>query len=182
MVEVLQNLILRNKHLFHTSLATKISKLHQKNRSRKDGSSEEIQTVLHAMKSAETTEEFISIRSRGGLVSPTADLVGILEVAELSFRSEVNPKDLLRNIPIDFICNQVLDFPVVRSLSENIVMSSGIDISSATQKLCLKNVVKLYLRIRSFSYVRDFIKKYKIKEKQTKSKGLRKELKKADKK
>ena len=48
------------------------------------------------MKSAEITEVFISVLSRGGL-----------EVAELSFRSEVNAKDLLRNIPIDFICNQV---------------------------------------------------------------------------
>ena len=71
------------------------------------------------------------------------------------------------------------DFPVVRSLWENIVMSSGIDISSPTQKLCLENVVKLYLRVTSFSYVRDFITKYKIKEKQTKSKGLRKYLKKS---
>ena len=123
------------------------------------------------MKSAEITEELISVRGRGGL-----------EVAELSFRSEVNAKNLLRNILIDFICNQVSDFPVVRSLWENIVMSSGIDISSPTQKLCLENVVKLYLRVRSFSYVRDFITKYKIKEKQTKSKGLRKYLKKAEKK
>ena len=135
------------------------------------------------MKSTDTTQEFISVRSRGGLVSPTADLVGILEVAELSFRSEVNnAKDLLRNIPIDLICSKVLDFPVVRSLWENIVMSFGIDTSSPTQKLCLENVVKLYLRVRSFSYVRDFVTKYKIKEKQTKSKALRKELKKADRK
>ena len=160
-----------------------VSKLHQKNRSKKNNSNEEIQTLLHAMKSTDTTQEFISVRSRGGLVSPTADLVGILEVAELSFRSEVNnAKDLLRNIPIDLTCSKVLDFPVVRSLWENIVMSSGIDTSSPTQKLCLENVVKLYLRVRSFSYVRDFITKYKIKEKQTKSKALRKELKKADRK
>jgi hypothetical protein len=133
------------------------------------------------MKSTETAQEFISARSRGGLVSPTADLVGILEVTELSFRNEVsNSKDILRNIPTDLICSKVLDFPVVKSLLENIVMSSGIDISSPTQKLCLENVVKLYLRIRSFSYVRDFITKYKITQKQTKSKALRKQLKKAD--
>ena len=61
-------------------------------------------------------------------------------------------------------------------------MSSGTDISLPTQKLCLENVVKLYLRVRSFSYVRDFITKYKIKEKQTESKAQRKELKTADRK
>jgi hypothetical protein len=78
------------------------------------------------MKSIETAQEFISAQSRGGLVSPTADLVGILEVTELSFRSKVsNAKDILRNIPTDLICSKVLDFPVVKSLWENIVMSSG---------------------------------------------------------
>jgi hypothetical protein len=43
--------------------------------------------------------------------------------------------------------------------------------------LCLENILKLYLRVRSFSYAKDYISKYKIKEKQTKSKSLRKNLK-----
>ncbi len=100
-----------------------VSKLHQKNRAKKDKSNEEIQILLHAMQSTETAQEFILARSRGGLVSPTADLVGILE---LSFRSEVsNAKGILRNIPTDLICTKVLDFPVVKSLWENIVMWSN---------------------------------------------------------
>lgn len=66
------------------------------------------------------------------------DLIEILKAAELTFRSEVsNTKDVLRNILTDLICNKVLDFPVVRSLWKNIVMSSGIDMSLLTQKLCL---------------------------------------------
>ena len=133
------------------------------------------------MKLTETAQDLISVRSRGGFVSSTADLLGILEVAELSFRRELsNAKDVLRNIPTDLICSKVLDFPVVKSLRENIVLSSSIDIASPTQKLCLQNVVKLYLKVRSFSYVRDFITKYKIKEKQTKTKAIRKQLKKSD--
>lgn len=157
-----------------------VSKLHQTNKNKKGESNEEIQALLQVMKSTDTTNNFISARTRGGLISPCDDLVSILKVAELSFRSEVGKtKETLRSIPTEYICNSVLDSPVVKSLWENIVLSSGIELSSPTQKLFLENVVKLYLKVRSFSYARDYITKYNIKEKQTKSKALRKDLKKA---
>ena len=139
-----------------------VSRLHLKNRKKEEKSNKEVQALLQAMKSSEAaSHEFISVRSRGGLVSPSADLVGILEIAELSFRSELTKtKEILRRIPTNVICNTV-----------------GIELSSPTQKLCLENIVKLYLKVRYFSYARDFITKYEIKEKQTRSKALRKELK-----
>ena len=70
-----------------------------------------------------------------------------------------------------------LSSPTVKSLWDNIVVSSGVDQTSSTQKLCLENVAKLYLRVRSFSYARDYITKYRIKEKQLKRKALRKDMK-----
>ena len=87
--------------------------------------------------------------------------------------------DTVRNIPQDLICVATLDSPVVKSLRENIVLNSGInpEESKSTQKLCLGNIIRLYLRVRSFSYTRDYISKYKKKEKQTKGKALRKSLK-----
>ena len=71
----------------------------------------------------------------------------------------------------------MLESPVVKSLWDNIVLSSGVESSSATPKLCLENVVKLYLKVRSFSYAKDYITKNKNKEKQTRIKELRKDLK-----
>ena len=71
----------------------------------------------------------------------------------------------------------MLESPAVKSLWENIVLSSGVETSSPTQKLCLENVIKLYLKVRSLSYGKDYIAKYKIKEKPTKTKALRKDLK-----
>jgi hypothetical protein len=104
--------------------------------------------------------------------------VGIIQEAEVCFRKNVSEGELvLRNIPTDHICESTLSSPVVKSLWENIVLESAIDESSSTQKLCLENILKLYLRVRSFSYAKDYISKYKIKEKQTKSKSLRKNLK-----
>ncbi len=104
--------------------------------------------------------------------------MGIVEEAEIFFRKTVGEDELvLRNIPTERICDSTLSSPVVKSLWENIVLESGTDETSPTQKLCLENIVNVYLRVRSFSYARDYISKYKIKGKQTKSKSLRKDLK-----
>ena len=56
-------------------------------------------------------------------------------------------------------------------------MASGIPSTSRTSKLRLENVVKLYLKVRSFSYTKDYVAKYKIKEKEVKTKALRKDMK-----
>ena len=138
---------------------------------------EELQSLLQSMKSLDQSS-YISARTRGGLVNPSKDLVGVLEQAEYEFRQQVSErKSTLRKIPIDEICNATLKHPVVKSLWENIVLSSAVDLASATQKLCLENTIKLYIKVRSFSYARDYLTKYKIKEKQTKQKALRKDLK-----
>ena len=154
-----------------------VSKLYQKTRNKQD-SDTELQALLQSLKSTESDNNFILTRSRGGLVSPSHHLMGIVEEAEICFRKNVGEGELvLRNIPAEMICESTLSSPVVRSLWDNIVLESGIKESSSTQKLCLENIVKLYIRVRSFSYARDYISKYKIKEKQTKSKSLRKDLK-----
>ena len=72
------------------------------------------------------------------------DFINILEVTELAFRNEINKSVvIIRNIPTDTIYNATVENPKVKSLWENIVLSCSIEISSATQKLCLENVLKL---------------------------------------
>lgn len=156
-----------------------ISKLFQINKRKTGQQNEELQALLHNMKASDqSSNSFISARTRGGLVTPCEDLVGILEAAEIYFRKEVDKTNLtLRNIPTEIICISTLRSPVVKSLWDNIVLASGVDAAGHTQKLCLENVIKLYLKVRSFSYARDYITKYKIKEKQTKKKALRKDMK-----
>lgn len=155
-----------------------VSKLHQKARNTKNKRDEGLQELLQCLKSPGKDNSFIQARSRGGLVTPSDHLMGIVEEAEICFRKTVSEGELvLRNIPTEMICESTLNSPVVKSLWENIVLESGTDETNPTQKLCLENIIKLYLRVRSFSYARDYISKYKIKEKQTKSKSLRKDLK-----
>ena len=152
------------------------------NASKKKTESEntELQALLVSLQSEQESNSFIQARNRGGLVNPSDDLIGILQEAEKNFRSEVNKsKDILRNIPVDVICYKTISMPIVKSLWDNIVVSSGVSTAGDTQKICLENIVKLFLRVRSFSYAKDYITQYKIKEKKSKSKALRKDLKKS---
>ena len=77
--------------------------------------------------------------------------MNILEAAELAFRGEINKSvRMIRNIATDTIYNAIVENPKVKSLWENIVMSCSIELSSATQKLCLENVLNLYLKLDPF--------------------------------
>ena len=59
----------------------------------------------------------------------------------------------------------------------NIMQDCGQKTPRQTEKLCPENIVKLYLRVRSFSYAKDYISNFKIQQKAVRSKSLRKGLK-----
>ena len=100
------------------------------------------------MKCSNKSNTFILAWTRGGLITPCDDLVGILEEAEVFFKTEVGKSKLvLLNIPADEISFLTLKLPKVKSLWDNIVVASGIPSTSSTSKLCFENVIKLYLKI-----------------------------------
>ena len=70
---------------------------------------------------------------------------------------------LIRDIPTENICNSTMNSSKAKSLRENVLLSTGVEQSSSTHRLCLKNILQLYLKVRSFSYARDYVPKYKIK-------------------
>ena len=97
-----------------------ISKLFQLNKKSKqrNHSNEGLRALLHAMNSVETNN-YISVQTRGGLVTPCHDLDGVLEVAEIYFRENVVGN--IRHIPVETVCDATLKSPMVKSLWENIV-------------------------------------------------------------
>ena len=111
----------------------------------------------------EASNEFILARTRGGLVTPCEDIVRILNEAEICFRKEVNKTEVIRNIPVDTICFSTIQLPIVKSLWENMALSSSVNPSRDINKLCLENIVKMFLKVRSFSYTKGYITQYKIK-------------------
>ena len=156
-----------------------VSKLNKASKGKSGEEKPELHALLQSLmvSEEEASNEFISARTRGGLVTPCNDIVRILHEAETCFRKEVNKSEVIRNIPVDAICFSTIRLPIVKSLWENIVLSSGVNPSCDVNKLCLENIVKMFLKVRSFSYTKDFVTQYKIKGKQGKKKALRKDLK-----
>ena len=157
-----------------------VKRLTNSSKKKTESENTELRRLLMSLQSEQENNSFIQARNRGGLVNPSEDLLGILQKAEINFRRKVSKsKEILRNIPVDVICYKTISTPIVKSLWDNIVVSSGVNSSGDTQKICLENIVRLFLRVRSFSYAKDYITQYKIREKQGKSKALRKDLKKS---
>ena len=139
---------------------------------------DELQTILQSMICPDVENSYIESRSRGGLVTPSQDLVRVLEVVENLFREFIQKQtSVVKSIPCEKLCNDALDLPLFKSLWENIMQDCSQETSKQTKKLCLENIVKLYLRVRSFSYAKDYISNFKMQQKAVKSKSLRKELK-----
>ena len=111
-------------------------------------------------------------------MTPCNDLVKILEVAEILFRQlTAKQSSVVKSIPSDKLCNDTLDSPLVKSLWDNILKGCSQEISKQIYKICPENIIILYLKVRSFSYVKNYINKFKVQQKTGKSKALRRELK-----
>ena len=138
----------------------------------------EIQALMYSMRTEVDENEYIASLSRGGLWSPHTWLIRIIEVSEIVFR-KFTDKERLTQLPVDKIVSEVLTSSVVKSLWCNIVSNCDVEISKECQSLCLENMIKLYVTVRCFSFAKDIVNKYKLKEGAQKKKGLRKDLKKS---
>ena len=142
--------------------------------------SQQLQALLQCLKLIDSQDdEYINSLSRGGLWAPIEPIKAIAMHSEMTFRKHLSSKkDLISKIPKDEVVDEVMQMPVVRSLWENIIIDVDVAISSEYSKLVLENFVKLYVQVRCFSYAKDFVHKYNLKEKTLKKKALRHDLKK----
>ena len=60
-----------------------------------------------------------------------------------------------------------------------LVEECGCEITKGRSIIFLDQILSLFIKIRSFSYAKDIVQKYKIQQKATKKKGLRKDIKRA---
>ena len=120
---------------------------------------------------------YIASISRGGLWSPHPWIVSIAEACELTFRNSTN-EEMITHLPAETMVNEILSSASVNGLWDNIVENCDIEISKECKSLCLENLIKLYIRVRCFSFAKDIVNKYKVSINVLKKKVLRKELKK----
>ena len=120
---------------------------------------------------------YIASLSRGGLWSPHPWIVSIAEACELIFKNSTD-KGMITHLPVETMVNEVLSLASVNGLWDNIIDKCDNEISKECKLLYLENFIKLYIKVRCFSFAKDVVNKYKLSTNAPKKKALRKELKK----
>ena len=165
--------ILRNLYRKHLSKASKKTKICQEK--------EEFMALLDSLHVNETVAKdtaFISAKDRGGLWYPKEYLTDIFVTAEIQLRVHTG-KEVCHKICVDKIVDILLQNPVLRSKWNMLVEECACEITRGRSIIFLDQILSLFIKIRSFSYAKDIVQKYKIQQKATKKKGLRKEIKRA---
>ena len=157
----------------------RLHKRHRLSRHKATSESQQAIAILNASKQCtneniENSQKLISCLNRGGLWSPTESAQVIFKRTEHHFRENTSKaSQCIANELI--IVNSVKD-PAVTVSYNAILSNADLEISNSVGKDILYAIVSLYVRVRSFSFAKDIIQKYKFQQKQGKAKALRKEL------
>ena len=156
-----------------------IQALYRKSKKSKNADSprnQEMQALLWSVKVPTEENEYISSISQGALWAPNSWLLNIAEVSEICFKKRTR-SGKASSLHVDKIVEEVQTSPEAVSFWNNLLDQCDLEISNECQKLCFENIVKLYAIVRSFSFARDIVNKYKLREKTGRNKALRKQLK-----
>ena len=165
--------ILRNLHRKCSKQSSKKTKVNEEK--------EEFMALLESLHVAEPVgnySSFISAKDRGGLWYPKEYLTDILVTAELHFRVQTG-KEVCHKIDVDKIVGNLLNQPILKSKWNMLVEECGCEITKRRSLVFLDQILMLYIKIRSFSYAKDVVQKYKLNQKAAKQKALRREIQRA---
>lgn len=134
---------------------------------------------LHIDKEMATSNDYYLIRDkdRGGLWYPKEYLAQIMLTAEMEFRISTEGKNISHKVNCGEIIIKLLKNSLLRSKWTMLVEECITHIDSKRSKVFLAELLQLYLKVRTFSYSKDILQKYKLKQKQSKKKALRTEMK-----
>jgi len=133
---------------------------------------------LHVPEPVGNDSSFISAKDRGGLWYPKKYFTDIIVTAELHFRVQTG-KEVCHKICMDKIVGYLLKQPILKSKWSMLVEECGCQITERRSLVFLDQILMLYIKIRSFSYAKDVVQKYKLNQKAAKQKALRKEIQRA---
>ena len=158
--------------------------LHKRIRKSKDWMTnfkQQVLAVLQAGKQSndcETAQTLVDCVNRGGLWKINQTVEQIFTIAEINFKIvTTESEEPITKISKTDIVDNLEKNPKVDSLFQEWVGSADLEVSKDVSKDVLHQVLLLYIKVRSFSFAKDVINKHKAKQKSSKSKALRKEIK-----
>ena len=118
--------------------------------------------LLSSMKSS-NENEYIDSLSRGRLWNQCESLITMATECEKVFRKYC--AGVVNDIPLNKIRSDIVTRPKVISAWDAILTDASMEKTAVTD-ICLETIiVMLYVRVRSFSYIKDIATKFKMKEK-----------------
>ena len=159
-------------------------KLSKKLRNSKHCSENRTQMALSFLRSTKSTNEkeecnvMINEINRGSLwcINPTCKK--IFEITENFFQNISCQSTISKSINIALIVDKSITSPEVQSSLIEIIESADVEVEKDVADDTVLNMIELYVRVRCFSKVKNILEKRKQHGKNSKTKGLRKNLKK----
>ncbi|CAB3981386.1 PREDICTED: uncharacterized protein LOC105845497 [Paramuricea clavata] len=134
---------------------------------------QDLLTLLYAAKSDDvSSQKLISCQTRGGLWAVTAECLQVFKIVEEEFRKKTSAVHVTK-IDSSKISEALLQRIDMVSAYDSMTHGFTTTISKETRFCLLDKTIKLFLRVRAFSYVKD-----KTKLQACKNKALRKDIKK----
>lgn len=139
----------------------------------------------HSQDQPSTSTNLVDALQRGGLWKLKLPAINVFRIVEKTFRKYTGVCGQ-RSINVDLIVTNCVKDSEVYSIFNTIVESSELNCVEDKHFISdlLTSIIKLYVKVRSFSYAKDIIQKFKVKDKSVKdkAKALRKELKRSSEK
>lgn len=125
----------------------------------KKSNNQESLILLKACQSTDMVEnqKLIFALDRGGLWYITTDFQKILENTENYLSTTLSNSIIPKNIDIEGIAVTLMHSSQVMFYFENIVNSSDIEVNKDVAKNTLFNILSLYIRVRTYSFVKDTV-------------------------
>lgn len=157
-----------------------LNKLHHKHAQSKSSKLPESQQAMSILKAGreetvDASQKLVSCLSRGGLWGITKAAEKIFLQAEKYFRSSTCNGPILK-INIEKIRSESCSDLEIIAAYNTLLANSELRIDKHVAKDVLQSILDLYIRVRSFSFAKDIVQRYKIQTKQLKDKALRKEI------
>ena len=124
-----------------------------------------------------TDQRLIATTTRGGLKAVNVEIQQIFVIADETFGDHTSGAYHISKVNIELIINQLMMDTSLISMYNSLIVDETIN--TEVKHSLLENLLKLYIRVRAFTFAKDITNKHKYLLKKSKSKALRKDIKKA---